>query len=117
MILVENLSKEFKIHKKYEGVGGTFRSFFCRKYDLKRAINNISFQINDGEMVGYIGLNGAGKSTTIKILSGLMQPTSGKCLINGIVPYEERKEYTKNIGVVFGNRSQLWWDLPVSESW
>lgn len=116
MILVENLSKEFKIHKKYEGVGGTFRSFFSRKYDLKRAINNISFQINDGEMVGYIGLNGAGKSTTIKILSGLMQPTSGKCLINGIVPYEERKEYTKNIGVVFGNRSQLWWDLPVSES-
>ena len=62
MILVENLSKDFKIHKKYEGVGGTFRSFFSRKYDLKRAINNISFQINDGEMVGYIGLNGAGKS-------------------------------------------------------
>ena len=116
MILVENLSKDFKIHKKYEGVGGTFRSFFSRKYDLKSPINNISFQINDGEMVGYIGLNGAGKSTTIKILSGLMQPTSGKCLINGIVPYEERKEYTKNIGVVFGNRSQLWWDLPVSES-
>ncbi|MGP1411995.1 MAG: ABC transporter ATP-binding protein [Peptoanaerobacter stomatis] len=116
MITVEHLCKDFKINKKYEGLGGTFRSLFSRGYTLKKAINDLSFTVKKGEMAGYIGLNGAGKSTTIKILSGLMEPTQGICTVNGMLPYRERKIYTKNIGVVFGNRSQLWWDLPVSES-
>jgi ABC-2 type transport system ATP-binding protein len=116
MIEVNNLSKEFKINKKYEGLGGTFKSFFSREYTIKKAVDKLSFHVKKGEMLGYIGLNGAGKSTTIKMLSGLLVPTSGECKVNGIVPYKERKTYTKNIGVVFGNRSQLWWDLPVSES-
>ncbi|RDU22508.1 ABC transporter ATP-binding protein [Anaerosacchariphilus polymeriproducens] len=116
MITVEHLCKEFKVNKKYEGLGGTFKSFFSREYTIKRAIDDLSFNVGRGEMAGYIGLNGAGKSTTIKILSGLMEPTQGICTVNGMIPYRERKRYTKNIGVVFGNRSQLWWDLPVSES-
>lgn len=116
MIEVNNLSKEFKLNKKYEGLGGTFKSFFSREYTIKNAVDDLSFHIKKGEMVGYIGLNGAGKSTTIKMLTGLLVPTSGECKVNGIIPYKERREHTKNIGVVFGNRSQLWWDLPVSES-
>lgn len=116
MIAVENLCKEFRIVKKYEGLGGAFKSLFSKEYITKRAIDNLNFNVEKGEMLGYIGLNGAGKSTTIKILSGLMEPTHGRCMVNGMVPYRERKVYTKNIGVVFGNRSQLWWDLPVSES-
>lgn len=116
MIEVNNLTKEFKINKKYEGLIGTVKSFFSREYTIKKAVDNLSFHVDRGEMLGYIGLNGAGKSTTIKMLSGLLVPTSGECKVNGIVPYLERKTYTKNIGVVFGNRSQLWWDLPVSES-
>lgn len=116
MITVENLSKEFRINKKYEGLGGTVKSFFSREYTIKKAVDELSFHVDRGEMLGYIGLNGAGKSTTIKMLSGLMVPTKGKCLVNNMIPYKDRKKYTKNIGVVFGNRSQLWWDLPVSES-
>jgi ABC-2 type transport system ATP-binding protein len=79
-------------------------------------VKNLNFSIGAGETLGFIGLNGAGKSTTIKILTGLMVPTSGRCVVNGMIPHENRNVYTKNIGVVFGNRSQLWWDLPVSES-
>lgn len=116
MIEVSNLSKEFKINKKYEGLTGAVKSFFSHEYTIKKAVDGIDFKIDKGDMVGYIGLNGAGKSTTIKMLTGLMVPTSGKCVVNGMVPYESRKEYTKDIGVVFGNRTQLWWDLPVSES-
>lgn len=116
MITVENLSKEFRINKKYEGLGGTVKSFFSREYTIKKAVDDLSFHVDKGEMLGYIGLNGAGKSTTIKMLSGLMVPTKGKCFVNNMIPYKDRKNYTKNIGVVFGNRSQLWWDLPVSES-
>lgn len=116
MISVNALTKEFKINKKYQGLGGTVKSFFSREYEIKRAVDNLSFHVDKGEMAGYIGLNGAGKSTTIKMLSGLMTPTSGECIVDGMIPYKERKEYTKKIGVVFGNRSQLWWDLPVSES-
>ena len=81
-----------------------------------KALENISFNINEGEMVGYIGPNGAGKSTTIKIMCGILTPDSGKCIVNGMVPYKDRKEYVKNIGVVFGNRSGLWWDVPVEDS-
>ena len=116
MIHVENLCKDFYSNKKYEGFGGAIKSLFSNEKIVKKAIEEINFDIAEGEIAGYIGLNGAGKSTTIKIMTGLMTPTSGKCIINGLEPYKNRKIHTKNIGVVFGQRTQLWWDLPVSES-
>ena len=116
MIHVENLCKSFYSNKKYEGFGGAIKSLFSNEKIVKKAIDEINFDIAEGEIAGYIGLNGAGKSTTIKIMTGLMTPTSGKCIINGLEPYKNRKIHTKNIGVVFGQRTQLWWDLPVSES-
>jgi ABC-2 type transport system ATP-binding protein len=116
MIEVKSLTKEFKSPKKYPGFRGAIRSLFTRKYDIKRAVDDVSFSIGEGEMVGYIGVNGAGKSTTIKMLSGIMVPTAGECTVDGIIPYKRRQENARNIGVVFGQRTQLWWDLPVSES-
>lgn len=116
MIQVENLCKDFYSNKKYEGFGGAIKSLFSNEKIVKRAIDDVNFHILEGEIAGYIGLNGAGKSTTIKIMTGLMTPTSGKCIVNGLEPYKNRKMHTKNIGVVFGQRTQLWWDLPVSES-
>ncbi|MCF0149468.1 MAG: ATP-binding cassette domain-containing protein, partial [Clostridium sp.] len=116
MIKVENLSKEFKINKKYPGFKGAIKSFFSREYIVKKAVDNISFEIADGEIVGYIGANGAGKSTTIKMMTGILTPSSGVISIDGIIPYENRQENAKDIGVVFGQRTQLWWDLPLSET-
>ena len=116
MIRVENLSKEFKINKKYPGFKGAIKSFFTTEYSTKRAVDNISFEINDGEIVGYIGANGAGKSTTIKMMTGILTPTNGIVTVNGVVPYENREKNAKNIGVVFGQKTQLWWDLPISET-
>ena len=116
MIKVENLSKEFKISKKYPGIKGALRSFFSTEYTIKKAVDDISFEINDGEIVGYIGANGAGKSTTIKMMTGILTPTNGIVTVNGIVPYENREKNAKNIGVVFGQKTQLWWDLPISET-
>ena len=116
MIEVKNLKKEFKMNKKYPGFKGAIKSFFSREYITKTAVDNINFTINDGEIVGYIGANGAGKSTTIKMMTGILTPTSGKVLVNGKVPYEDRQENAKDIGVVFGQKTQLWWDLPLSET-
>lgn len=116
MIRVENLSKEFKSNKKYPGFKGAIKSFFSTEYITKKAVDDISFEINDGEIVGYIGANGAGKSTTIKMMSGILTPTSGRVYVNNLVPYENREENAKNIGVVFGQKTQLWWDLPISET-
>lgn len=116
MIEVKNLTKEFKINKKYPGFKGAIKSFFSSEYTIKKAVDDISFTINDGEIVGYIGANGAGKSTTIKMMTGILTPTSGEVLVNGIIPYKDRKKNAYNIGVVFGQRTQLWWDLPLSES-
>jgi len=116
MITVENLTREFKTYKKYEGFKGAIKSLFSNEYTIKKAVDSVNFTINQGEIVGYIGVNGAGKSTTIKMMTGILVPTSGKCQVNGIVPYEHRQENAKNIGVVFGQRTQLWWDLPLSES-
>ncbi len=116
MIEVENLSKEFKMNKKYPGFKGAIKSFFSREYTTKKAVDNISFRIDSGEIVGYIGANGAGKSTTIKMMTGILTPSSGKVVVNGIVPYENREKNARDIGVVFGQRTQLWWDLPLSES-
>ncbi|KOF57652.1 MULTISPECIES: ABC transporter ATP-binding protein [Clostridium] len=116
MIEVKNLKREFKMNKKYPGFKGAIKSFFSREYTIKTAVDNISFNIDDGEVVGYIGANGAGKSTTIKMMTGILTPTSGSVLVNGIVPYENREENAKSIGVVFGQKTQLWWDLPLSET-
>ena len=116
MIRVENLSKEFKSNKKYPGFKGAIKSFFSTEYITKKAVDDISFEINDGEIVGYIGANGAGKSTTIKMMTGILTPTSGRVYVNNLVPYENREENAKNIGVVFGQKTQLWWDLPISET-
>lgn len=116
MIKVENLTKEFKTYKKHEGFKGAIKSLFSNEYTVKKAVDGVNFIINEGELVGYIGVNGAGKSTTIKMMTGILVPSGGSCQINGIVPYKNRRENAKNIGVVFGQRSQLWWDLPVSES-
>ncbi|MDI6703253.1 MAG: ATP-binding cassette domain-containing protein [bacterium] len=117
MIILKDISKNFKIPLKKEGLIGAIQGLFTRKYTLKEAVKSISFCIQQGEMVGLIGPNGAGKSTLIKILSGILVPDSGEVEILGFIPYRDRKRYTQNIGVVFGQRSQLWWDLPVYESY
>lgn len=116
MIHVENMSKEFISPKKYPGFKGAVKGLFSNEKVRKLAVDNISFDIAKGEMVGYIGSNGAGKSTSIKMMTGILTPTSGKCTVNGIVPYENRQMNAANIGVVFGQRTQLWWDLPLSET-
>lgn len=104
------------IAKRETGMMGALKSLIKREYVKKEAVKDISFSINEGEIVGYIGPNGAGKSTTIKMLTGILVPSSGNVLVNGLVPYENRQENAKSIGVVFGQRSQLWWDLPTIES-
>lgn len=115
-IEVKNVSKEFVSPKKYPGLKGALKGLFSNEKVRKMAVKDISFSIKEGEIVGYIGSNGAGKSTTIKMMTGILEPTKGECLIHGINPSKERKKNAKNIGVVFGQRTQLWWDLPLSES-
>lgn len=115
-IEVSNITKTFKVVEKKSGLKESFKSFFKRDYKIIEAIKDISFKVEKGEVVGYIGPNGAGKSTTIKILSGILTPTSGKCKIGKMIPWENRKEYVKKIGVVFGQRSQLWWDIPAEDT-
>lgn len=116
MINVCNLTKEFKTNKKYPGFKGAIKSLFSTEYTVTRAVDSMNFKIEEGEVVGYIGSNGAGKSTTIKMMTGILTPTSGKVEVDGIIPYEKRTENAMNIGVVFGQRTQLWWDLPLSET-
>jgi len=116
MITVENLTKEFKSYKKYPGFNGTIKGLFSKEVVVKKAVDNISFHIGRGEIVGYIGSNGAGKSTTIKMMTGILVPTAGRCVVNGIIPYENRMLNAQQIGVVFGQRTQLWWDLPLTET-
>ena len=116
MIYVENVSKEFKKVIKDSGLKGSVKSLFNRKYEVVKAVDNISFHVPEGEILGFIGANGAGKSTTIKMLTGILTPTSGNVKINGQIPYKNRKKYVKEIGVVFGQRTQLWWDLPLVET-
>lgn len=116
MIKVEHVTKEFVSAKKYPGLSGAIKGLFSREKEHKMAVDDISFHIKKGEIVGYIGSNGAGKSTTIKMMTGILTPTSGNCLVNGVDPNKQRKKNAQNIGVVFGQRTQLWWDLPLSES-
>lgn len=113
---VRDLRKQFRVQKNREGLGGALRDLFKREYTEVTAVKDISFQIPQGEICGYIGENGAGKSTTIKMLTGILVPTSGHIKVNGFVPHKERERFVQNIGVVFGQRSQLWWDIGVIES-
>ena len=116
IIRVDNLKKEFKIIDKDSGLTNAFKSIFKRKYKYIKAVDDISFEIDKGEIVGYIGPNGAGKSTTIKMLTGILKPDSGNVVVDGFNPFKDRIKYVKEIGVVFGQKSQLWWDIPVEES-
>ena len=116
LIETRNLRKVFRSPKRYPGVGGAIRALFSREYVDKVAVEDVNLVMESGELVGYIGPNGAGKSTTIKMLTGILVPTSGEIRVAGLVPYQKRKENARNIGVVFGQRSQLYWDLPLRES-
>lgn len=113
---VHDLRKQFNVQKNREGLAGALKDLFKREYNQITAVKDISFQIPQGEICGYIGENGAGKSTTIKMLTGILVPTSGHIKVNGFVPFKEREKFVKGIGVVFGQRSQLWWDIGVIES-
>lgn len=116
MIDVVSLSKHYRVSKRGSGLTSAVKQFIHPTFETVRAIKDISFHIDPGEIVGYMGPNGAGKSTTIKVMSGILTPTSGTCMIDGKVPWESRKSHVANIGVVFGQRSQLWWDTPVVDS-
>ncbi len=115
-IVVENLVKEFRIAERQPGLWGAVKGLAHRRYHTVRALDGVSFALEPGELVGYIGPNGAGKSTTIKILAGIMVPEAGRCEVMGRTPWKERVAHVRQIGVVFGQRTQLWWDLPVIES-
>ncbi|MDO5560199.1 MAG: ATP-binding cassette domain-containing protein [Oscillospiraceae bacterium] len=116
IITMTNLSKTFRTLNRHEGLKGSIRDLFSRDYKYVKAVDSVSASIEKGSIVGYLGPNGAGKSTTIKMMTGILQPTSGEIIVNGLVPYRNRVENAANIGVVFGQRSQLWWSLPVIES-
>ncbi|MFQ6010297.1 MAG: ATP-binding cassette domain-containing protein [Candidatus Aenigmatarchaeota archaeon] len=116
VIETKDLGKDFKVLKKKAGLGGALRGLASRKYKTVRALHDVNISIEEGEFVGIIGPNGAGKSTAIKILTGILNPSKGEAKCLGYVPYKERKRYVKNIGVVFGQRTQLWWDLPAQDS-
>ena len=115
-IVLENLCKDFKVLNRHEGLKGSIRDLFSRDYKTVSAVKDVSVTVKQGEIVGYLGPNGAGKSTTIKMMTGVLEPTSGTVLVNGLVPYKDRPKNCENIGVVFGQRSQLWWALPLIES-
>ena len=116
MITMENVCKSYRIAKRNAGFGAACKALFHREYEVIDALKSVSFTISDGEMVGYIGPNGAGKSSTIKILSGILTPDSGTVLVDGRIPWKNRIQHVRQIGVVFGQRSQLWWDVPVIDS-
>ncbi|HEV2421681.1 MAG TPA: ATP-binding cassette domain-containing protein [Candidatus Acidoferrales bacterium] len=116
LIDVRELSKHFRTFKRREGVWGSIQNLFVRDYATVKAVDRVSFTVERGEMVGYIGPNGAGKSTSIKMLTGILMPSSGEARVNGFLPYKQRRQYVKSIGVVFGQRTQLWWDIAVVES-
>ena len=116
VIEVNSVSKKFVTNKKYPGLKGAIKGLFSREKEEKTAVSDVTFSIKEGEIVGYIGSNGAGKSTTIKMMTGILIPTEGEIKVNGVDPGRNRKENAANIGVVFGQRTQLWWHLPLSES-
>ena len=116
IVQVRHLTKEFRVLHRRSGKWGAWNDFFHPQYRTIRAVDGISFDIQPGELIGYIGPNGAGKSTTIKMLTGLLVPTGGEILVKGMIPWKDRRKYVANIGVVFGQRKTLWWDLPVIDS-
>lgn len=116
IIQVKNLKKYFKVYQKEPGLAGSIRSLFNRKYNEVKAVNNVSFDINAGELVGFIGPNGAGKTTTLKVLSGLLYPTSGSVDVLGFNPWDRKPDFQKQFSLVMGQKNQLWWDLPAIES-
>lgn len=116
LITLEGIGKSFRVAKRSAGVGQALKALFVREYAVHEALKDISFTIREGEIVGYIGPNGAGKSTTIKVMSGILVPDRGSCRIMGYTPWKQRTAYVRHIGVVFGQRSQLWWDVPVIDS-
>ncbi len=116
IIRVRKLHKQFQVLVRRAGLGGALVNLVKPRYQVVRAVNDVSFDLQAGELVGYLGPNGAGKSTTIKVLTGLLVPTSGEVVIGGLVPWQARERYVRGIGVVFGNRTTLWWDLPVIDS-
>lgn len=116
IIQVEHVTKQFTIYEKEPGLKGVFKSFIKAKKIIKTAVDDVSFSVKQGEIVGYIGPNGAGKSTTVKMLTGILTPTSGTITVDGLIPYQKRQQNAKKIGVVFGQRTQLWWDLPLRET-
>ena len=115
-IVMKNVCKDFKILNRHEGLKGSIRDLFSRDYKTISAVKDVSLEIAKGEIIGYLGPNGAGKSTTIKMMTGVLEPTSGEIMVNGRVPYKDRTANSEHIGVVFGQRSQLWWSLPLIES-
>ncbi|MDF2858607.1 MAG: multidrug transporter ATP-binding protein [Neobacillus sp.] len=116
MIKVENLSKHFSYYKKEVGLMNSVKNLFSRELLIKKAVDNISFEIEEGEIVGFLGPNGAGKTTTLKMLSGILHPTAGEAKISGFVPWERKKDYKKMFSIIMGQKNQLWWDLPANES-
>ena len=114
--MLQDVSKHFRLLNRREGLKGSIQDLFSRNYKVVKAVDGIGFTIQQGELVGFIGPNGAGKSTTIKMLSGVLEPTSGVISVDGVVPYRQRRKHAQNIGIVFGQRTQLWWDLAVIES-
>lgn len=116
LIKAEKLDKTFRIYQRGEGIRGYLKSFISRDYEEVHAVEDLDLEIDEGEMIGYIGANGAGKSTTVKMLTGILEPSSGKIEVDGLDPHRHRKKNAMNIGVVFGQKTQLWWDLPVRES-
>lgn len=116
IITVENLVKEYSVYKKEPGFFGSLKSLVNRKYENVRAVDDISFEIEEGELIGFIGPNGAGKTTTLKCLSGLLYPTSGKVAVMGFMPFDRKTKFLKQIALVMGQKNQLWWDLPAMDS-
>ncbi len=116
IIQVQDLCRDYKLTRKREGVVGGLVDLVRPRKEILHAVRDVNFTIDAGEMVGYIGANGAGKSTTIKMLTGILTPTSGQVTVGGMVPWKQRLQYTRHIGAVFGQRTQLWWDLAVVES-
>jgi len=115
-VVMKNVCKDFKVLNRHEGLAGSIKDLFSRDYKTVSAVKDVTLTVNKGEIIGYLGPNGAGKSTTIKMMTGVLEPSGGKILVNGKVPYKNRTENCENIGVVFGQRSQLWWSLPLIES-
>ncbi|MCL2742211.1 MAG: ATP-binding cassette domain-containing protein, partial [Oscillospiraceae bacterium] len=116
MIRLEGICKTFRVAKRQAGLGQAVKALFSRERETVHALRDVSFEVGRGEMVGYIGPNGAGKSTTIKVMCGILTPDSGVCEVDGRVPWKDRVAHVRGIGVVFGQRSQLWWDVPVADS-